>query len=303
VRPRQWEGPLHDQVTGGSRSLAGWCGHDGPVLDGGQSAERVLSSASVAGRPSRGVRVHARTCRRPCSPSPPVAPACARVRLPGRWTGPLNGALGLRDGAPHVPKLGAYEASKVEADVVIQGEANRLGLPWTIANPSTVSGVGATGESDQFLGSGRGEAAAQVAHQGGPRDTQLHVKRPLPGSPGRRVRPPARAALPELRSLSRAGGRTARPASAGPACLDSCWLLRRRRQRRSRVRSGVEVQRRPRVRRPARPVRWVTAPHAESGEVDRGGVVQSFRGATGQFPGGAADSDNSSARSLSDCRA
>lgn len=48
--------------------------------------------------------------------------------------------------------LGAYEASKVEADVVLRTEANRLGVPWSIVNPSTVSGVAATGESDQYLG-------------------------------------------------------------------------------------------------------------------------------------------------------
>jgi nucleoside-diphosphate-sugar epimerase/pimeloyl-ACP methyl ester carboxylesterase len=47
---------------------------------------------------------------------------------------------------------GAYEASKIEADAVFQAEANRHGVPWAIVNPSTVSGVGSTGESDQFLG-------------------------------------------------------------------------------------------------------------------------------------------------------
>ncbi|WP_067855818.1 alpha/beta fold hydrolase [Nocardia shimofusensis] len=49
-------------------------------------------------------------------------------------------------------ELGAYEASKVEADAVVQVEANRLGVPWSIVNPSTVSGIAATGESDQYLG-------------------------------------------------------------------------------------------------------------------------------------------------------
>lgn len=49
-------------------------------------------------------------------------------------------------------ELGAYEASKVEADAVVQTEANRLGVPWSIVNPSTVSGIAATGESDQYLG-------------------------------------------------------------------------------------------------------------------------------------------------------
>ncbi|TQM33261.1 alpha/beta fold hydrolase [Nocardia bhagyanarayanae] len=48
--------------------------------------------------------------------------------------------------------LGAYEASKAESDAVFQSEADRLGVPWSIVNPSSVSGVGATGESDQYLG-------------------------------------------------------------------------------------------------------------------------------------------------------
>ncbi|MFQ6398561.1 alpha/beta fold hydrolase [Nocardia sp. KC 131] len=49
-------------------------------------------------------------------------------------------------------ELGAYEASKVESDAVVQSEADRLGVPWTIVNPSTVSGVSDTGETDQYLG-------------------------------------------------------------------------------------------------------------------------------------------------------
>ncbi|MEV5575255.1 alpha/beta fold hydrolase [Spirillospora sp. NPDC052269] len=48
--------------------------------------------------------------------------------------------------------LGAYEASKVEADVVLQTEADRLGVPWTVVNPSAVVGDSATGESDQYIG-------------------------------------------------------------------------------------------------------------------------------------------------------
>lgn len=48
--------------------------------------------------------------------------------------------------------LGAYEASKVEADAVLQAEADALGVPWTIVNPSTVIGDSTTGESDQYLG-------------------------------------------------------------------------------------------------------------------------------------------------------
>ncbi len=43
--------------------------------------------------------------------------------------------------------LGAYEASKAEADAVFQVTASELGVPWTIVNPSSV--IGAT---DQDLG-------------------------------------------------------------------------------------------------------------------------------------------------------
>jgi nucleoside-diphosphate-sugar epimerase len=49
-------------------------------------------------------------------------------------------------------RLGAYEASKVEADAVFQATADRLGVPWSIVNPSSVIGDSATGESDQDLG-------------------------------------------------------------------------------------------------------------------------------------------------------
>ncbi|GAB10815.1 hypothetical protein GOARA_063_00140 [Gordonia araii NBRC 100433] len=49
-------------------------------------------------------------------------------------------------------RLGPYEASKVEADSVFRAEAQSRGVPWTVVNPATVSGVAATGESDQYLG-------------------------------------------------------------------------------------------------------------------------------------------------------
>lgn len=49
-------------------------------------------------------------------------------------------------------RLGAYEASKVEADAVVQARANALGVPWSIVNPSTVIGDSRTGESPQVLG-------------------------------------------------------------------------------------------------------------------------------------------------------
>lgn len=49
-------------------------------------------------------------------------------------------------------RLGAYEASKIESDAVVQASANRLGVPLTIANPSTVIGDSMNGESDQLIG-------------------------------------------------------------------------------------------------------------------------------------------------------
>ena len=44
--------------------------------------------------------------------------------------------------------LGAYEASKVEADAVLQAVADELRVPWSIVNPATVIGDSATGEAD-----------------------------------------------------------------------------------------------------------------------------------------------------------
>ncbi|MFX0579776.1 alpha/beta fold hydrolase [Nocardia nepalensis] len=49
-------------------------------------------------------------------------------------------------------RLGAYEASKVEADAVFQATADELGVPWSIVNPPTVIGPSTSGESDQQLG-------------------------------------------------------------------------------------------------------------------------------------------------------
>lgn len=49
-------------------------------------------------------------------------------------------------------ELGAYEASKVESDAILQARAGERGVPWTIVNPSTVIGDSATGESDQHVG-------------------------------------------------------------------------------------------------------------------------------------------------------
>jgi dihydroflavonol-4-reductase len=49
-------------------------------------------------------------------------------------------------------RLGAYEASKVESDAVVQARAADLGVALTIANPASVIGHSVTGESDQILG-------------------------------------------------------------------------------------------------------------------------------------------------------
>ena len=49
-------------------------------------------------------------------------------------------------------RLGAYEASKVESDAVVQAEAEAYGVPLTIVNPSTVIGDSHTGETPQTLG-------------------------------------------------------------------------------------------------------------------------------------------------------
>ncbi|GAA1592638.1 hypothetical protein GCM10009804_56360 [Kribbella hippodromi] len=49
-------------------------------------------------------------------------------------------------------RLGAYEASKIEADGVVKQTAGELGVAYTIVNPSTVSGHSVTGESEQQIG-------------------------------------------------------------------------------------------------------------------------------------------------------
>ncbi len=49
-------------------------------------------------------------------------------------------------------RLGAYEASKVESDAVVQATALALNVPLTIVNPSTVIGHSRTGETDQRIG-------------------------------------------------------------------------------------------------------------------------------------------------------
>ncbi|WP_255685949.1 SDR family oxidoreductase [Actinocorallia sp. API 0066] len=69
-------------------------------------------------------------------------------------------------------KLGAYEASKVEADGAVRREATALGVPFNIVNPSTVIGDSRTGETTQRIG-----LAALVL--------DLHQRR-LPALPGSR---------------------------------------------------------------------------------------------------------------------
>lgn len=49
-------------------------------------------------------------------------------------------------------RLGAYEASKVESDAVLQARARERGVPFTIVNPSSVIGHSLTGETDQLIG-------------------------------------------------------------------------------------------------------------------------------------------------------
>lgn len=70
-------------------------------------------------------------------------------------------------------RLGAYEASKVESDAVVQAAAAAMGVPLTVVNPSTVIGHSLTGESPQTLGLGTTVldliAGRMPALPGGPR--------------------------------------------------------------------------------------------------------------------------------------
>jgi nucleoside-diphosphate-sugar epimerase len=49
-------------------------------------------------------------------------------------------------------RLGAYEASKMESDAVVQAMALDLGIALTVVNPASVIGDSVTGESPQVLG-------------------------------------------------------------------------------------------------------------------------------------------------------
>lgn len=51
-------------------------------------------------------------------------------------------------------RFGAYEASKVESDAVVQARALDLGVALTVVNPASVIGDSETGESPQVLGLG-----------------------------------------------------------------------------------------------------------------------------------------------------
>ncbi|ADD44652.1 alpha/beta fold hydrolase [Stackebrandtia nassauensis] len=48
--------------------------------------------------------------------------------------------------------MGAYEASKIEADAAVRVVADRRGVPLTVVNPSAVIGHSETGEAGQYIG-------------------------------------------------------------------------------------------------------------------------------------------------------
>lgn len=80
--------------------------------------------------------------------------------------------------AEQYARLGAYEASKLESDAVVRARAAELGVPLTIANPSTVIGDSVTGETDQEVGLAvtvRDLAAGRLAAVPGGRDVFVPV--------------------------------------------------------------------------------------------------------------------------------
>lgn len=80
--------------------------------------------------------------------------------------------------AEQYARWGAYEASKLESDAVVRGRAAELGVPLTIANPSTVVGDSVTGETDQEVGLAatvRDLAAGRLAAVPGGRDVFVPV--------------------------------------------------------------------------------------------------------------------------------
>ena len=74
------------------------------------------------------------------------------VHVSGYRVGSRDGARSTDVGKAAYARLGAYEASKIEADAVVQETATSSGVPFTIVNPSTVTGFSPTGESDQQVG-------------------------------------------------------------------------------------------------------------------------------------------------------
>ncbi|MCB8900951.1 MULTISPECIES: alpha/beta fold hydrolase [unclassified Streptomyces] len=66
------------------------------------------------------------------------------ARLPGlRRLVHISGyRVSAAEGHPDYARLGAYEASKIEGDLAVRARADALGVPLTIANPSTVIGPG-----------------------------------------------------------------------------------------------------------------------------------------------------------------
>ncbi len=51
-------------------------------------------------------------------------------------------------------KTGAYEASKIEENIVLQQRARSLNIPYTIINPSAIIGDSKSGHTNQFIGPG-----------------------------------------------------------------------------------------------------------------------------------------------------
>ena len=83
-----------------------------------------------------------------------IVELAARLPLRPRLVHVSGYRVGSHDSLPDdaYRRLGAYEASKIEADGVVKQTAAALAVPFTIVNPSTVSGHSATGESEQQLG-------------------------------------------------------------------------------------------------------------------------------------------------------
>lgn len=68
----------------------------------------------------------------------------AHPGLAGRWSAETR--------KREYRRLGAYEASKLEADAEVRARADELAVPLTVVNPASVIGDSRTGESDQLIG-------------------------------------------------------------------------------------------------------------------------------------------------------